>query len=181
MPQLSERLFRRHSAHSIGVHRPNSTSARMNPPRRAHSALKTENAQKNRRVFSRATLRLATAPLEDSGSQTFRAVESFLVSRRFDYGKTLIRGHESTTRIRHFHPKGDGSGIIVRDRRFCQRLLIPPSITSSLPTVKAASSEARKTTAWAISPGSPKRPAGIWLWTEAAIALRSASAKPSLP
>ena len=43
-----------------------------------------------------------------------------------------------------------------------QRLLMPPSITSSLPTVNFDSSEARKTTALAISEGSPKRPAGTW-------------------
>jgi hypothetical protein len=43
-----------------------------------------------------------------------------------------------------------------------QRLLIPPSITNSLPTVNAPSSEARNTTACAISVGVPRRPSGIW-------------------
>jgi len=42
-----------------------------------------------------------------------------------------------------------------------QSVLIPPSMTSSAPTVKAASSLARKTMAWAISDALPKRPAGI--------------------
>jgi hypothetical protein len=44
-------------------------------------------------------------------------------------------------------------------------LLIPLSMTSSLPTVKAALSGARKTTALAISLGLPKRSAGIWFLT----------------
>jgi hypothetical protein len=42
-----------------------------------------------------------------------------------------------------------------------QSVLIPPSITNSLPTVKAASSDARKTIALAISAGSPNLRAGI--------------------
>ena len=41
-----------------------------------------------------------------------------------------------------------------------QKLLMPPSITSSLPTVNFDSSEAMKTTALAISEGSPQRPGG---------------------
>src|SRR5271165_6658495 len=66
-------------------------------------------------------------------------------------------------------------GLVAELDRF-QRLLIPPSTTNSLPIVKAASSEARNTIAWAISLEFPRRPAGI----EATIASRSASANPSL-
>ena len=55
-------------------------------------------------------------------------------------------------------------------------VLIPPSTMSSLPTVKATSSEARKTTALASSSGRPRRPAGI-CETKAAI---SVSPMPSL-
>ena len=40
---------------------------------------------------------------------------------------------------------------------------MPPSITNSLPTVKAPASDARNTTACAISAGVPRRPSGIWL------------------
>ena len=61
-------------------------------------------------------------------------------------------------------------------RELPSQLLMPPSITSSLPTVNAASSDARNTAAWAISFGSPRRPAGICR-TSAAI---SASPIPSL-
>jgi hypothetical protein len=43
-----------------------------------------------------------------------------------------------------------------------QRLLIPPSTRSSLPTVNADSSGVRKTMALAISLGFPKRPAVTW-------------------
>lgn len=59
-------------------------------------------------------------------------------------------------------------------------MLIPPSISNSLPTVNADSSEARKTTAWAISEGVPKRPRGTCPWIEAATAFNCASEKPSL-
>lgn len=41
-----------------------------------------------------------------------------------------------------------------------QMLLIPPSMSNSLPIVNADSSDARNTTAFAISEGLPKRPAG---------------------
>lgn len=44
-----------------------------------------------------------------------------------------------------------------------QRLLMPPSMINSLPTVNADSSEAKNTTALATSLGLPKRPIGIWL------------------
>jgi len=43
---------------------------------------------------------------------------------------------------------------------FVQSVPMPPSIINSAPTVKPASSEARKTTALAISEGLPKRPDG---------------------
>ena len=58
---------------------------------------------------------------------------------------------------------------------------MPPSISNSLPTVNLDSSEARKTTAFAISPGSPNRPAGTWPWIDAATDFRSLSERPSLP
>jgi NADH:flavin oxidoreductase / NADH oxidase family len=45
--------------------------------------------------------------------------------------------------------------------------LIPPSISNSAPTVNAASSEARNTTAFAISLGCPNLPAGICLMNAA--------------
>jgi hypothetical protein len=45
--------------------------------------------------------------------------------------------------------------------------LIPPSISNSAPTVNAASSEARNTTACAISLGCPNLPAGICLMNAA--------------
>src|SRR5436190_2199444 len=49
-----------------------------------------------------------------------------------------------------------------------------------VPVVHADSSDARKTTAFAISLGAPNRPAGTWFWMEAAVAFRSASDNPSL-
>jgi hypothetical protein len=45
--------------------------------------------------------------------------------------------------------------------------LIPPSISNSAPTVNAASSEARNTTAFAISLGCPNLPEGICLMNAA--------------
>ena len=61
-----------------------------------------------------------------------------------------------------------------------QRVLIPPSITSSLPTVKVASSEAKKTTARAISAGSPKRPTGTCFRIDSLTAASSSFDMPSL-
>ena len=51
-------------------------------------------------------------------------------------------------------PRGDSAGTP------CYRLLIPPSISNWLPTVNADSSEAKKTTALAISEEFPNLPAG---------------------
>lgn len=56
----------------------------------------------------------------------------------------------------------------------------PPSISSSAPTVKGASSEARKTAAFATSLGSPKRPSGTRFLSESANLLTSAFGSPSL-
>lgn len=50
----------------------------------------------------------------------------------------------------------------------------------SLPTVNADSSDARKTTALAISAGRPNRLAGICFSSASAVACRSAAESPSL-
>jgi hypothetical protein len=62
-----------------------------------------------------------------------------------------------------------------------KRLPTPPSINSSLPAVKADSSEARKTTARAISEGFPKRPNGTLALDRHGYRLQLVVRKPSLP
>jgi len=84
--------------------------------------------------------------------------------------------------ICHLHDVGEQNGInylvmeYLEGGTLAQRLamkvlesqrLIPPSISNSAPTVNAASSEARNTTAFAISLGCPNLPAGICLMNAA--------------
>jgi hypothetical protein len=95
----------------------------------------------------------------------------------------------SVSRLENARLSGD-----VRQPRFCrqnrelrvpngqtQMFPIPPSIWSSLATVNVDSSDARNTTALAISLGFPKRPAGTIPWIEAATFFRSAAENPSFP
>lgn len=71
--------------------------------------------------------------------------------------------------------------LCVRASRVSQRLLIPPSMTSSLPTVKRDSSDAKWTNASAISRGSPKRPTGSCAMIDACMPESCVSLRPSLP
>jgi hypothetical protein len=71
-------------------------------------------------------------------------------------------------------------GCVGQDRNRAQMLLMPPSMSNSLPTMNADSSDARKMTALAISEGLPKRPAGTCDWMELATAFNCSSEKPSL-
>src|SRR6266567_1818234 len=85
------------------------------------------------------------------------------VHRGLQLGFVATGGHERdvvVTQVLTHQPAGV-AGSAVHNNRLAHYIPIPPSTGRPMPVMNRASSEARKTTASAMSVTSPSRPAGV--------------------